>query len=545
MASKKVAAIALLALTIFAIGYALGASLFSAQPIGARVRVNAVHSLSLKDNNGQAMSVLDFGSADAGSTVTVSATVAYTSNDAQSRFLLVTTSALPTGFSFASPQHGASITPGNPMGVSFSLTTAPGVAAGEYSWDVFLSISDTPPSTTFTFAAAGDHSFDAVFNLTLDKLSRSNADFYLALGDLSYSAHEQQWCNSFKQRFPSIELITGNHDDGSAPGDISKYVQYCPFTLKSLGIGSDPNHAYGYEYYFDYPAASPIARFIQISPAISFTLPSLRETWNYTVGNAHYNFVRDAIENARASGIIWIIVTMHKDYISAGGHGNEIGSDLFNLLVEKKVDLILQGHSHNYQRSKQVAQSPSCPLVPVAYNSTCIVNDGSSGNYSRGAGSIWQIIGTFGRGLSKISTNLNWFARLNDTSHGFMLYKVSSQKITGQFWPSDTSFADSYSIIGPAPPTAAQVTSIAPRSHVTVTNRGRSVISNASELNISDSVGIGRGISAIEKGTDQMGKGWEMPRNLVPYGPSTARGRWLNCGFSRYSESVEYTPSGA
>ncbi len=516
MASKKAAAIALLALAIFAIGYALGATLFTAQPIGARVRVNAIHSLSLKDNNGHAMSVLDFGSVDAGSTVTVSGTVTYTSDDLQSRFLLVTTSALSTGFSFTSPQHGASITPGNAIGVSFSLTTAPGVAAGEYSWDVFLSISDTPPSPTFTFAAAGDHSFDAVFNLTLDKLSRSNVDFYLALGDLSYSAREQQWCNSFKQKIPAIELITGNHDAGSGSGDISKYVQYCPFTLASLGIGSDPNHAYGYEYYFDYPAASPIARFIQISPAISFTLPGLRETWNYTVGNDHYNFVRDAIENARASGIIWIIVTMHKDYISAGGHGNEISSDLFNLLVEKKVDLILQGHSHNYQRSKQVVQSPSCPVVPVAYNSACIVNDGSSGNYSRGAGSIWQIIGTFGQGLSTISTNLNWFARLNGTSHGFMRYTVSSQKITGQFWPSDTSFIDSYSIIGPTPPTVAQVTSIAPGSHVIVTNRGASIISNSYELSTSDSVGIGWGISAIEKGTDQMGEGSEMPHKAVP-----------------------------
>src|SRR5438132_12584584 len=79
---------------------------------------------------------------------------------------------------------------------------------------------------TFQFAAAGDHSQDVNTNSSLQLLKSSGANFYLALGDLSYQSvgEEATWCNIVKSyvvpNFP-FELVSGFHDDGreSSPKD--------------------------------------------------------------------------------------------------------------------------------------------------------------------------------------------------------------------------------------------------------------------------------------------------------------------------------------
>ena len=184
----------------------------------------------------------------------------------------------------------------------------------------------------FVFTAAGDHGFDSRTNLSIEVVKNSGSSFYLALGDLSYTpGAEQTWCNNFKSRFNDVELIAGNHDTGeSEGGNIDTYIIHCPFTLGSL-TGS-----YGKQYYFDYPAGAPLARFIMISPGVKGSL-----NINYNVGGAGYNFTRDAIASARAGGIKWIVVGMHKNCISMGAKTCEVGTDIMNLVIDNRVDLIL------------------------------------------------------------------------------------------------------------------------------------------------------------------------------------------------------------
>ncbi len=301
----------------------------------------------------------------------------------------------------------------------------------------------------FTFGAAGDFGFDTGLDATLGKLDTSGADFFIALGDLSYGAQPQQWCNKFKATFNDVELISGNHDDN----EIDKFVQSCPFTLSvPVGRGSDPGHIYGYEYYFDYPAIRPIARFILISPAISFAIPSLSDTWNYTIGNAHYNFVRDTIDNARTSNIAWVVVAMHKVCISTGTKRCEIGTDLMNLLIQKKVDLVLAGHDHDYQRSKQL----TCAYVGV-FDPSCVADDGLDNTHTKSAGTIFVTQGVGGRSLSTIDpsdTEAGYFAKTmgsadQGSGFGFVKYTVFSDVIRAELMISG-SFVDSFSIIAPA-----------------------------------------------------------------------------------------------
>ncbi len=305
---------------------------------------------------------------------------------------------------------------------------------------------------TFQFAAAGDHNQSLTTNSSLKRLADSGVNFYLALGDLSYTTvgEESDWCNIVKSyvgpNFP-FELVSGFHDDGlesppSNGGLIDSYANCLPDKLGSTGI-------YGKEYYFDYPQSSPLARIIMVSPDLNFTNGGF---YSYSKGSSHYLWLASAIDGARASGITWVIVAMHKPCISAGLYPSCIvGRDLMNLLFQKKVDLVLQAHDHNYQRSKQL----TCALVEK-FSSSCVANDGSSGIYSKGRGTVFVIAGTFGQVFYPINftdPNAAYFASLasNNTrgmGHGFVQISVTASEIRAQTDFSG-SFSDSFSIVKP------------------------------------------------------------------------------------------------
>src|SRR5260221_9602780 len=311
-------------------------------------------------------------------------------------------------------------------------------------------------STSFSFTAGGDIGGNANSSTTLDLIAQSGASFHLAIGDLSYSeiTPESKWCSYVQSRVGStfpFELFSGNHEDGGEGQDglIDIFVQCLPDRLGAVGT-------YGKEYYFDYPASSPIARFIMISPNLTFTNGG---AYSYAAGTAHYNWVANTIDNARAAGIKWVIVGMHKVCISMGIMPCDIGNDLMNLLVSKKVDLILQAHDHDYQRSKQLAfNGTTCTAIsPAAYNSNCVVNDGSTGVYTQGAGPVVVIVGTVGEGLNTISTSdgdagyfANWMGDNVNPTDGLTKFSVSSDQLTvaanftGSTVPNN--FTDSFTI---------------------------------------------------------------------------------------------------
>jgi len=314
---------------------------------------------------------------------------------------------------------------------------------------------------SFTFDAAGDFGANTNTSAVLNAVPGSGADFFLGVGDLSYSevTPESAWCDFVTSRvgatFP-FELVAGNHEDNGPDGQIANFAACLPDRIGGL-TGS-----YAKEYYFDYPVSSPLARVINISPNLAFPGEA---TYQYTVGSAHYTWLSNAIDSARAAGIPWVIVSMHENCIKAGSTACEIGTDLQNLLVAKKVDLVLQGHTHTYQRSKQLALGPACPSVTnTAYDADCVVNDGSTGSYTKGAGYVLVISGTGGDSNGSVSTSdpdSQYFAKLNGASYGFTKFTVSATQLSAQFVAAVGTFSDSFTIGGSGgtpgdqPPTAA------------------------------------------------------------------------------------------
>src|SRR5262249_6584261 len=122
-------------------------------------------------------------------------------------------------------------------------------------------------SNSFTFGAAGDFGQNANTNASLSRLASVHPDRFIATGDLSYTtaSSESHWCNIVKsyvgQKYP-FELLSGNHEDGGEVRDgfIGNFTRCLPNQIQPA-MGD-----YGKEYFFDYPPANPLARFIMISP---------------------------------------------------------------------------------------------------------------------------------------------------------------------------------------------------------------------------------------------------------------------------------------
>ena len=295
--------------------------------------------------------------------------------------------------------------------------------------------------TSFTFTAAGDYAQTKHTTANLKQIAQSRANFNLGLGDFSYisTVTADQWSTYAKGYLPAnfpFEIIPGDHD----VSQISLYAADLPDYMTSTGT-------YAQQYYFDYPATSPLARFIMLSP-------SEISGYNYTKGGSGYRWVSSTIDGARAANIPWVIVGMYKNCFSLGSaHCSH--NDLMDLLVSKNVDLILYAHKHNYEASKQLAlNSATCPsLTTVSYNANCVVPNATN-TMTKGAGSVIVIVGTGGASMIGVDNTdpalgyfRAWEASNSNQTWGISQFTVSATQITMKFvGTSGGTFADSFTI---------------------------------------------------------------------------------------------------
>ncbi|MCA9580786.1 MAG: metallophosphoesterase [Myxococcales bacterium] len=292
------------------------------------------------------------------------------------------------------------------------------------------------PDIPVVFSAAGDHGWNEAAEKSLDLIVARKAEFHLALGDASYGlpGEETQWCSWVKSfvgdKFP-FQLIAGNHEEDNGPnGHISKFVGDLPDRMNSVGI-------YGAQYYFD---VRDTLRVIMI--AADLDVDGVK--YDYEKGTSFYGWLETVIDDARAKGVRWVVVGMHKNCITAGEKSCEIGPDLMDMLIEKRVDIVFQGHEHLYERSKQV----SCAKVGE-YLPGCVVDDGSDGTYTQGKGTVFVVSGSFGklRDLNLSDPEYPYFAESDDTSNGVAFVEVNRKRLRLDFAPSKGAYTDAFEIL--------------------------------------------------------------------------------------------------
>lgn len=245
-------------------------------------------------------------------------------------------------------------------------------------------VAAPPPGTSFKFGAWGDTGYYTNFQNNLQLAKSLNPDFMLHLGDCTYS-NTKSSVDSFKTYIRSAlgttpyMIVWGNHE--------SNYQDYLTdFSPPDLPVTG----TYGSRYYFDFPLSSPFARIICVCPGIT-ELSGI--DGNYGTGTANLQWLSDRIDEAKALGY-WTIVCQHKNWISMGVKGNEVGTPYMSLCLSKGVDLILEGHDHNYQRAKQWK-------TPITGTQPTIAGVGPS--YTKGAGTVLVINGSGGLNLYAIS----------------------------------------------------------------------------------------------------------------------------------------------
>ena len=254
------------------------------------------------------------------------------------------------------------------------------------------------PTARVHLTAAGDYAANvATTGGVLRALSLSGSDAHLALGDLSYGSPggESAWCSFVTSRvgtsFP-FELLSGNHESNGTNGSIDRFASCLPNRLG--GVVGD----YARQYYVDLPRSSPLVRVVLVSPGLTFP----DGTWSYAAGSARYAWTAAAIDGARRAGIRWVVVAMHEPCLSVGRYGCSSGPDLQHLLVSKRVDLVLSGHEHLYQRTKQLREGTGCARVAVgSYSPACVADADTS--MVAGAGTVFATVGTGGVALREVA----------------------------------------------------------------------------------------------------------------------------------------------
>jgi PKD repeat protein len=302
--------------------------------------------------------------------------------------------------------------------------------------------------TSVRITASGDFAATSNTAAVLSSVAATNPDLHLALGDLSYGAtgSEQAWCDFVTARvgagFP-FELVAGNHESNGQNGNINDFSACLPNQLPGV-IGT-----YGRQWYVDVPRDDPFVRLVMISPALPFP----DGTWTYQAGSPRYAWTAAAIDGARAAGVPWVVVGMHKPCLSIGQYSCDPGSDLMNLLVAKRVDLVLSGHEHLYQRTKQLAHGPGCTSVtPDVYTAACVAD--SDQTLTQGRGTVFATVGTGGIALRdvnladpEVSYHAAWSGLNANPTWGSLALTADDAQLSASFTrAAGGSFTDGFTI---------------------------------------------------------------------------------------------------
>ncbi|MDO9379447.1 MAG: PKD domain-containing protein [Nocardioidaceae bacterium] len=338
------------------------------------------------------------------------------------------------------------------LAASGLATTGPGHVAAP------TAVEAAAVTGTVRFTASGDIAAGANASATLTRVGQLAPDLHLAVGDLSYGATgaEQQWCDFVKARVgqgAAFELVSGNHESNGQNGNINDFSACLPNQLPGL-VGT-----YGRQYWVDVPREDPVVRFVMISPGITY--PTGLQT--YASGTPEYAWTAAAIDGARSSQVPWVVVGTHMPCLSVGVYGCAAGADITNLLVQKKVDLVLNGHEHAYQRTHQLAISAGCTgILPGTYTAACVSD--SDATMRAGAGTVIATVGTGGQALRDISTTdpeAPYFAAaqgLNaDPTWGNLLVSATDSVLSASFdRAAGGTFTDAFTLDRDATPPANQ-----------------------------------------------------------------------------------------
>jgi len=259
----------------------------------------------------------------------------------------------------------------------------------------------------FNFVAAGDWGCGHEALHTLSIMKRMEPELYLGLGDYSYQLSADCWLDIVKSVSNSFKIALGNHD--TLKQKLQAYID--EFKLE--------NQYYSFNYHN--------VHFIALSTEL-----------NKNQEKEQLKFVKnDLLETKANKNTDWIIVFFHKPFYSSNSDITNMRKNYHPLFEDLGVDLVIQGHSHNYQRTYPL-------LYNEARNSQPIIADKEQSQYEDPLGIIFVIAGTGGESLQPLHKEP--FLASSYGGFGCMNVEVKNKSMTVEYYSDTNDIVDKFII---------------------------------------------------------------------------------------------------
>jgi hypothetical protein len=277
------------------------------------------------------------------------------------------------------------------------------------------------PDRPFTFLVVGDSgTVGADQSAVRDRMLSTPADFLLHTGDMVYPDGAAE---DFDPKFfwPYRDLMRhlvfwpclGNHDahtDGGAPWRAAFYTP--------------ANNPAGNENYYSFDFGN--AHFVV-----------LNSNGNTAPGGAQYAFLDSDLA---ASTALWKFVAFHHTIYSSGHHGSriDIRNNLVPLFDQHRVDVVLMGHDHDYERTLPLQ---GCLSDPCAGDQVV----------EPGAGTVYVTTGG-GGGESRPFETENTFTAYKEAAFHYTRVAVKGSTLLLQMIREDGAVRDTMTLVKGGPP---------------------------------------------------------------------------------------------
>ncbi len=277
--------------------------------------------------------------------------------------------------------------------------------------------------TPFTFTAYGDQGVSEDSKLMVQRVVSENAAFHLHLGDLSYA----NTADRGKVWDDWLEIIT----------PLASRVAYMPslgnHENEKLTTASPNTERVGYVAYLArFALPKPETRYTFDYAGARFIAPNSDDFKN----KEQMVWLREALRAARSDPKVrWVIVFQHHPPYSSNvrrENNKPLIAAWEPLLDEFKVDLVLAGHNHNYERT-----------LPMRDGQATHTDAKTS---ARGAGTVYVISGGGGKGLYDFVPEKPVWCAAREKTHNFLRIKVDGQALTVTALRRDGSTIEQFAI---------------------------------------------------------------------------------------------------
>ncbi|XP_039002235.1 probable inactive purple acid phosphatase 1 [Hibiscus syriacus] len=266
----------------------------------------------------------------------------------------------------------------------------------------------------------------SVIKAMTEEVESGNVDSIFHIGDISYATgFLVEWDFFLHLITPLASQVTYMTATGNHERDYVDSGSWYP------GPDSGGECGVPYEAYFPMPTPEKDKPWYSIEQgSVHFTVISTEHDW--TEQSEQYNWMKKDMASVDRSKTPWLIFTGHRPMYSSLGADVRFLQVVEPLLLDNKVDLVLFGHVHNYERTCSVYNS-ECLAMPTKDGNGIDTYDNS--NYTA---PVQAIVGMAGFSLDKFSDDAPSWSLKRISEFGYVRAHASKDELSLEFVNSNT-----------------------------------------------------------------------------------------------------------